>query len=335
MPQFSHAALGGTFDHFHNGHKRMIDFAFHVAHKVSIGITKEALNDKPFKDNIEPFEIRKEHIISYINNNHDGKEVELFTLTDIYGTTLEDKTIDAIVVTRETKPNALKINQQRLKNRLPALKIVTVPFVKGEDKKIIRSQRIRGGDIDRNGKSYYHLFNKQRALTLPPRLRELLRRPLGIIIEGEQMYNRFTAEKVIKWIERNKPYKVITVGDVVTNSLLENKYIPDLQIIDLRTQRKVIQKEDQLNKPSYKNPAGTIQRSAAKVLYKKLNTIIESKQKEKIVIQGEEDLLALPAMLLAPLNSVVIYGQTDMGVIIVPVTEALKYKVEGILRQFE
>jgi uncharacterized protein (UPF0218 family) len=40
-------------------------------------------------------------------------------------------------------------------------------------------------------------------------------------------------------------------------------------------------------------------------------------------------------MLLAPLNSIVLYGQSNLGVIIVQITEELKNKVEGILRQFE
>ncbi len=334
---YKHAAIGGTFDHFHNGHKRIIDFAFHVSDKISIGLVKKGvLEEKPFQKNIEPFETRKENVLSYIRTNHDIDRAELFSLTDIFGSTLSDKSLDCIVVTRETKSNALIINKKRKETGLQALNIVTVPFVKGEDNKIIRSRRIRGGFIDRSGKSYIYLFNKMRVLNLPPRLRELLRRPLGTIIEGEQVYSSFTAEKVIKWIERNEPFKVISVGDVVSDSLVKNKFKPDLQIIDNRSQRRLLtSKQKKLGETSYKNPAGTIQRTAVLALNKKINTIIDSQKKEVLIIQGEEDLLALPAMLLAPLNSVVIYGQSNLGVIIVPVTEELKYKVEGIIRQFE
>lgn len=335
---YKHAALGGTFDHFHNGHKRIIDFAFHVADKVSIGIVKQKLLEKkPFQEVIEPFETRKENVLSYVRTAHDLDKTELLQLTDMYGSTLTDETLDSIVVTRESRPNAIKINTERKALGMQPLAIVTIPFVKGEDNKIIRSRRIRGGYIDRSGKSYLSLFNKRRVLNLPPRLRELLRRPLGIIIQGEQVYSSFTAEKVIKWIERNEPFKVITVGDVVSESLLQNKFKPDLQIIDNRTQRKSFssKKQNKQLKPTYKNPAGTIQRTAVTSLNKKMRSIIDSKKKELLVVQGEEDLLALPAMLLAPLDSIVIYGQANLGVIVVQITEELKYKVEGILRQFE
>jgi len=43
-------------------------------------------------------------------------------------------------------------------------------------------------------------------------------------------------------------------------------------------------------------------------------------------VTGEEDLLALPAIVLAPLGSVVLYGQYDKGVVINEVTEELKKK---------
>ena len=55
----------------------------------------------------------------------------------------------------------------------------------------------------------------------------------------------------------------------------------------------------------------------------------------QIKIQGEEDLLALPAILLAPLGSVVIYGQKDLGVVVVEVTEEKKEEVKKIINLFQ
>lgn len=333
---YKHAALGGTFDHFHNGHKRIIDFAFHIAEKITIGITKEELiSAKQYKDSIESFETRKENVLNYIETNHDDKKARIVALDDIYGPTLTDESIDVIVITRESKPNAQEINKQRRLKGLNSLEIISVPFVKGDDNKIVRSQRIRSGIIDRSGKSYIQLLSKRRSLNLPPRLRELLRKPLGIIIEGEQIYSSFTAEKVIKWIQTHKPTMVISVGDVITDSLINNRYIPDLQIIDQRTQRKIISTKKDISTSAIKNPPGTLQRNAISTIQKKISHITEKGTKEKIIILGEEDLLALPSILLAPLGSIVLYGQANLGVIIVQVSEELKSKVEGILRQFE
>ena len=43
-----------------------------------------------------------------------------------------------------------------------------------------------------------------------------------------------------------------------------------------------------------------------------------------IVVDGEEDLLALPAIALAPLTSVILYGQPDEGLVIVKVDEGIR-----------
>ena len=50
-----------------------------------------------------------------------------------------------------------------------------------------------------------------------------------------------------------------------------------------------------------------------------------------IVVDGEEDLLALPSILFAPINTHVLYGQPNAGLVIVSVTESLKVKVYDIL----
>jgi uncharacterized protein (UPF0218 family) len=56
--------------------------------------------------------------------------------------------------------------------------------------------------------------------------------------------------------------------------------------------------------------------------------------KQSLVIQGEEDLLTLPAILLAPLNSFVFYGQYKTGMICVTVTEEKKNEIVGIIKKF-
>ena len=50
-----------------------------------------------------------------------------------------------------------------------------------------------------------------------------------------------------------------------------------------------------------------------------------------ITVDGEEDLLVIPACIFAPENSVVMYGQPNEGLVIVTITPELRAKVQKIL----
>jgi len=333
--QYSHVCLGGTFDHLHAGHKRILDFAFHIGNHVSIGISTDAfIRKKLFSQTIQSFHIRKEYLIDYLSQNEYSKRVRFFPLEDIYGIADTDKSIQAIIVTRETYPNALKINKRRKELGLAALKILSVPFLKGDDSKIVRAERIRKGSINRSGDAYLQLFTKSRQLNLPPRLRELLRKPLGTIIEGEERFASFTAEKAAAVIKKHKPVITILVGDIVSESLQAVGFKPNLIIRDNRSRRKNLLPKIKSISKSISNPPGTIKLEAVKAIYKKVSSP-NNQNIQTIIIKGEEDLLALPAILLSPLNSYVIYGQVDMGIVITHVTEEKKEQIAGIIRQFE
>jgi len=51
----------------------------------------------------------------------------------------------------------------------------------------------------------------------------------------------------------------------------------------------------------------------------------------RIFVRGEEDLAALPAILLAPEGSVVLYGQPDEGVVFVSITKSKKEEILDLL----
>jgi len=334
---YKHAVVGGTFDHFHAGHKRILDFAFHNAENVTIGLTTGPLSEKEFQKSVEPYHIREEYLKSYLEENKFEKRGSIEVINDIYGPASDGSQFDSIVITRETKPNAQQINEKRVKSGLPALKILSVPFLKGKDQKIIRSTRIRAGLIDRFGENYLQYFMQSKQLNLPPRLRELLRKPLGVIIEGDNRFVSFSAQKAAAWIKRKDPMMVIAVGDIISSSLIAAKFKPDIKIIDYRSRRQSISTRKPLPKGQTFNPAGTIRKESVKKLMKALDTQSGSKKSKTstIVINGEEDLLTLPAILIAPLGSVVAYGQHDLGIILVLVTEEIKDKVRGIIKQFE
>jgi len=334
---YCHVVLGGTFDHFHSGHKRILDFAFHYGTHVTIGIVgKTVLKEKQLPTILETYSIRKDSVMSYVSLNAWNKKCTIIELKDIYGPAVTDAKFEAIIVTRETKPNAIKINEGRVENGMSPLKILEIPFMKGSDNKIIRSTRVRYGLINRDGERYLSLFTSRKQLSLPPRLRELLRKPLGQIIQGEHRFRTLTAQKAARVIQRAEPTIFITVGDIVTQSLKQAKCHINLMIIDHKSRRKILQnKIPSADVSPIINPAGVIRQDVVRKLHSMLAQAIEEKKCHLLLIKGEEDLLALPAILLAPLGSIVAYGQADLGIILIHVTEDKKEQVAGIIKQFE
>jgi len=57
-------------------------------------------------------------------------------------------------------------------------------------------------------------------------------------------------------------------------------------------------------------------------------------EKEVICVSGQEDLAVLPAILLAPMGSFVIYGQPGQGFVVVEVLEKTKLKTLLLLSRF-
>lgn len=338
--KYNHIAIGGTFDRFHNGHKEFIRFAFDIGKKVSIGITSQKLdNTSQFVNEIEPFEERMRAVETYLRNNHLFSRSHLIRLNNMWGTAVDDVTLDAIVVTKETRKNALLINKERKTKGLRQLDIMIVPFVKGEDKKIIRSERIRKGEIDRTGHIYGTIFKKKNKLILPAKLRAHLQKPLGMLIPGDENSIQKTARGVLQKIKPYKSPMIITVGDIISLSLIGVGFDPDLKIIDLMTKRLVMKDEWKNIIPlekikRYVNRAGTLERRVFFACKLALQTFLTQKTKQTIIILGEEDLTTLLAILLAPLNSIVLYGQVGLGVVMVMVTEQKKKETEDILKQF-
>ena len=72
-------------------------------------------------------------------------------LDDPYGTTIHDASFDAIVVSEETEPTAVKINEIRISKGMKPIDIVVVSFVLAYDGIPISSTRIRRGEINKKG----------------------------------------------------------------------------------------------------------------------------------------------------------------------------------------
>jgi uncharacterized protein (UPF0218 family) len=163
--------------------------------------------------------------------------------------------------------------------------------------------------------------------TITSALRMKFKEPFGTLIQGSFDQTMAKLETLIK---KEKPSRVISVGDVVSNNLHKHSINPQLTIIDNKFLRKqVIPEKVSLEKTiQVKNPQGTITQEAIIAVKQAL----EENEHIHIVVDGEEDLLTLIAVLYAPENSVVIYGQPYSGIVVVKVTTEKRAEAENFLK---
>ena len=137
--------IGGTFEYLHTGHRKLIEKAFELGDFVLIGITSDE-----FKGDVKiKFQERKKAVEKYVSKF--GKPYRVVEINDIFGPTLEED-FDVIVVSKETKKNAEKINKERKRRGMKEMKIVTIPTVLAEDLLPVTSTRIKRGEINEYGK---------------------------------------------------------------------------------------------------------------------------------------------------------------------------------------
>ncbi|MEM2990451.1 MAG: DUF359 domain-containing protein [Halobacteria archaeon] len=173
------------------------------------------------------------------------------------------------------------------------------------------------------------------TLHLPQSLRKRLKKPLGKLYSGDNCMEKLKGD--IEKIEKCKQ-KIITVGDIVTYSAIKAGIMPDVAIVDEKTLRtrvseEVIEDTKQVFSKTARavNPAGTI----TPELIASIEEALNSKHPVRIFIEGEEDLATLPAIALAPLSSVIIYGQPSEGIVAVKVTDSKKKLARALMEKME
>lgn len=320
--QYQHIACGGTFDLLHKGHQAFLKKAFQISKHVSIGITIDKFC-KQLKNTVYQNQVqRKRGTTQFLKENNYHKRAQVIDLADIFGTTLKDKTIQALLVSNETKRGANKINKRRNALGLKKLKIIIFEQILAKDGKKLSSGRIRDGQIDRNGLNYFLSISKIVDRPITQNIRSKLKKPLGPKVVISQKLKR-----------QNLP--IIAVGDVTVSTFLKIGIWPNISIVDFNVARK--KKYAKLtdlgfssNNPDVivKNQAGTISNKIIREIYK----AITSSKKTIIQVIGEEDLATIPAILLSPLGARVYYGQPNKGTIEVAVTEKIKDDICKLFR---
>jgi len=152
MKKFKKVAVGGTFDELHRGHRVLLMKAFEIGERVAIGLCTDKFVEKMGKPHLTaPYEERLKELKTFLNDLGVSERAEIVPLDDPFGTTLRVSCIEALVVSEETKPVALKINEKRREAGLQQLEVVIVVMVPSENCKPISTTRIRRGEIDREG----------------------------------------------------------------------------------------------------------------------------------------------------------------------------------------
>ncbi|MFW9995374.1 MAG: GTP-dependent dephospho-CoA kinase family protein [Candidatus Odinarchaeota archaeon] len=185
---------------------------------------------------------------------------------------------------------------------------------------------------------FHDLFdsNQKKSLELPFELRNEFKTPVGKLYIEE---SGFKPEERVSALLKDKKQPTIVVGDVCALTLGQAGFFPSIAIIDNKTLR--YQQTDSYL-PDYDpratitatNPAGQVTHEAVNAIQRGLVFYGKLKKTILVKIEGEEDLLVLPATILAPSGSHVIYGQPGEGIVVLEVTHSIQKHFTELLERF-
>ena len=152
-------------------------------------------------------------------------------------------------------------------------------------------------------------------------IRSQLKTPIGQLVlddavTKEVLAEYFTDDRII-----------VCVGDRTTERVHEFGLSPDLEIVDSLEKRfprraPSMDKRETRNVLQADNPPGLISGDSMEKLAESLRLIEISHEKVRLKIRGEEDLLALPVVAFFPEGTVTMYGQPNVGLVIVSSKES-------------
>ena len=162
---------------------------------------------------------------------------------------------------------------------------------------------------------------------LTPRLRARIKAPFGKLVrKGLQ---KLLLGKTV----------VVCVGDITTLRLASLGITPRAIIIDYKYMRKPVTASQRrklgailAGRKIYKvkNAAGTVSARA----YSATRRAVQARRLSAVVVEGEEDLLAIPAVMFAPPGCVVVYGQPRKGVVAISVGAKSRRRAKNMYRAF-
>ncbi|CAD1812468.1 Cytidylyltransferase family protein [Candida parapsilosis] len=132
MKQFHTTAVGGTFDHLHDGHKILLSMAYFLTSKrLIIGITgSELLKNKKFSEVLEPFHQRQNSVVQFLDLIMDEiVHYEIYQINDICGPTGYIEAIDGLVISHETLSGGEFVNNYRREHGFKELDLTAIKVI--------------------------------------------------------------------------------------------------------------------------------------------------------------------------------------------------------------
>lgn len=160
---------------------------------------------------------------------------------------------------------------------------------------------------------------------LTPSLRRKLKKPLGRLFPTVDVRGDEFLELILR------AAFVVTVGDRVTETFQEaTGRSPDVFVVDGMERRSAREVPRIAHGAVHKakNPAGRITRAAVSAMRR----AFAGDKPAMVLVEGEEDLLAITAVMDAPVGALVLYGQPLEGVVVVEVDAKAKERARETLR---
>lgn len=93
-------AVGGTFDHLHEGHKLLLSIAAIHASKLIVGVN---IKTEHKKGTLQTYNHRVSILEDFLKKVRSDLAFEICPISDVYGPSVEIKELKKLVVTEETK----------------------------------------------------------------------------------------------------------------------------------------------------------------------------------------------------------------------------------------
>ena len=322
--------LGGTFDRLHDGHRALILGTSLECDHLQIHVTSDSMiaNKGPL---IQDIDTRLKQIQDMLIE--ESINASLHVLQDKYGPAVSLEKCSVIGCTEETLSSCEEINEIRESDGLSPLRIVKIDHTLDEGGQILSSSRIRSGIVDQNGK--FWLRNSETTLdySMPKILDEELKQPMGKLFPGPSEDPSIAMNLALKSI--SDELKIIAVGDVTVYSLQIEKREAWISVIDGMTHRKKWDKFEHIDTDeklliNAKNPPGMLTSS----IFEACSKAISQSENVTIFVDGEEDLVPIPLILMAPLGTILLYGQPNEGLIVREIDISAKRRARRFLDSF-
>ncbi|MDG6947413.1 MAG: DUF359 domain-containing protein [Nitrososphaerota archaeon] len=162
-----------------------------------------------------------------------------------------------------------------------------------------------------------------RAFKLPENLRAKLSEPLGHVFGPQE-----TAGEEFARLAKDASM-VVTVGDKVTETLHHIGATPAVHVVDgvERRSKRELPDVPYARVVKVSNPAGTLTQDAIEGM----RGAFAGKKPVRVLVDGEEDLIAMLAIAMAPVSATVFYGQPGAGVVAVKVDAVSKARNRRVL----